>query len=289
MAKLIMCIGLQGSGKSFWAARQDAIVVNKDSIRAILETQGWVWSREAEKDVIAQRDKLIIGALKEGKDVISSDTNLAPKHQNRLKQLATQNHAKFEIKDFRGVPIEVCIERDSKREGKDQVGRDVIVKMAVQFLNYTPPVPKFAPYVRQDGLPEAIICDLDGTLCNHNGRSPFDYDKCDTDTINLAVDAVLEGINLQGVEIIFMSGREATPICKAKTEQWLMDHGWGNRKLFMRTQGDYRKDNVIKGLLFDTHIRDKFNILFCLDDRSQVVKFYRELGLTVLQVAEGNF
>ena len=30
-------------------------------------------------------------------------------------------------------------------------------------------------------------------------------------------------------------------------------------------------------------------ILFVLDDRSQVVKMWRELGLTCLQVADGNF
>ena len=35
--------------------------------------------------------------------------------------------------------------------------------------------------------------------------------------------------------------------------------------------------------------KDKYNIKYVIDDRNQVVKMWRELGLTVLQVADGNF
>lgn len=287
MAKLTMTLGAPGSGKSTWAAAQaDAVIVNKDSIRAKLTSQGWVWSPENEKDVIKERDRLITFALMEGKDVISDDTNLAPKHQNQLKSLAIKARARFEVKDFRDVPIETCIERDSKRVGKARVGRDVIIKMATTYLNYNEPTPKFEPYTRINGLPYAIIVDLDGTLCIHNGRSPFDYDKCDTDKVNPAVLATIKAME-KSVQIIYMSGRDDS--CRDKTEAWLLDNIGVSYPLYMRKTGDSRKDWIVKGELFDANIRGKHNILFCLDDRTQVVQFWRSLGLTVFQCAEGNF
>lgn len=41
--------------------------------------------------------------------------------------------------------------------------------------------------------------------------------------------------------------------------------------------------------LFDRHARDEYRVLVVLDDRKQVVDMWRSLGLTCLQVAEGNF
>jgi hypothetical protein len=52
---------------------------------------------------------------------------------------------------------------------------------------------------------------------------------------------------------------------------------------------DMRKDSVVKQELFERFVRDKYNISFILDDRQQVVDMWRGLGLTVFQVAEGDF
>jgi hypothetical protein len=57
----------------------------------------------------------------------------------------------------------------------------------------------------------------------------------------------------------------------------------------MRETGDRRKDSIIKKEIFDRHIRDVYNIEFVLDDRNQVVELWRSLGLTCLQVADGDF
>jgi hypothetical protein len=59
--------------------------------------------------------------------------------------------------------------------------------------------------------------------------------------------------------------------------------------LFMRKNGDYRKDAIIKKEIFDNNIRGKFNIDFALDDRNQCCEMWRSLGLTCLQVANGDF
>jgi hypothetical protein len=57
----------------------------------------------------------------------------------------------------------------------------------------------------------------------------------------------------------------------------------------MHAAADMRKDSVVKQELFERFVRDKYNISFILDDRQQVVDMWRGLGLTVFQVAEGDF
>ncbi len=162
--------------------------------------------------------------------------------------------------------------------------------MATTYLNYTEAAPKFAPYAPQDGLPSAIICDLDGTLSlfeKKKHRGPYDASKADEDDVNEAVLATLFAMMSQDFKIIFMSGREDK--FRPQTDTFLKKHNLDNLPLYMRRSGDTRKDWIVKGELLEAHIRGKYNVLFCLDDRDQVVKFYRELGLTVFQVNFGNF
>lgn len=60
-------------------------------------------------------------------------------------------------------------------------------------------------------------------------------------------------------------------------------------ELHMRPAGDRRRDSIVKAELFDRHVRDQYRVLVVLDDRKQVVEMWRSLGLTCLQVAEGDF
>jgi len=57
----------------------------------------------------------------------------------------------------------------------------------------------------------------------------------------------------------------------------------------MRQAGDKRRDSIVKLELFDRHVRDYYDIAFVLDDRQQVVDAWRVIGLTVFQVAPGDF
>ena len=76
---------------------------------------------------------------------------------------------------------------------------------------------------------------------------------------------------------------------RPETTRWLASHKINYIALFMRADGDMRKDNVVKREFFDGYIRGKYNVAFILDDRNQVVELWRSLGLTCLQVADGNF
>lgn len=276
--KLIMCKGLPASGKSTWAKTQNAIRISKDDLRT--ELHNGVWSRENEKEVIKERDKRIIEGLKTS-DVVSDDTNLAPKHQERLKQLARECGAEFEIKYFTDVSLDECLKRDKNRE--NSVGEKVIIGMYDQFLR---PVVQ-APTI-YSGLPTCIICDIDGTLAIKGNRSPFEWHRVGEDSLNLAVADILDSYKHKDVEIIIFSGRDS--ICREETETWLAENNINYHDLFMRAKNDNRKDSIIKRELYDREIKDKFNVLFVLDDRNQVVDMWRkDLGLTCLQVNYGDF
>jgi hypothetical protein len=189
--------------------------------------------------------------------------------------------ADFEVKFF-DEPLEVCIERDLKRP--NSVGEKVIRQMYNQYLK-----PKAAVYTWQpDLLQHIIICDIDGTLAHMKDRGPYDWHKVGNDEVDPIVKNILSKYLYDDTKIFLVSGRDA--VCRPETEAWLEQNGIAYDYLFMRPEGDTRKDNIVKREIFDQEIRDKYNVLFVLDDRDQVVDMWRnEIGLKVLQVAEGKF
>lgn len=280
--------GLPASGKTTFAmqhcAQTGAVRVNKDEIRASLRLHGWVWSQKAEtRDVIPARDRAIRNALENGLDVVVDDTNLMGSHIRDIERLAGEYGADVMIKTF-GVPVDECIRRDALRNGDAHVGEAVIRRMAGALPR---PV---TPYQETPGLPWCVICDLDGTLAlKYPGRDIYDGTLCHKDAPNRPVAFILEHLPFSMVEVIFVSGREDT--WREQTHEFLnqrldIPHP---RQLYMRAAGDRRDDVIVKQELFDQHIRGKFNVLFVLDDRNRVVRMWRALGLTCLQVADGAF
>jgi len=60
-------------------------------------------------------------------------------------------------------------------------------------------------------------------------------------------------------------------------------------KLYMRADGDYRRDDIVKLEMLEKMRYDGYNPVLAVDDRDRVVKAWRNAGLTCLQVREGNF
>jgi predicted kinase len=273
-----MCKGLPASGKSTWSKEQKNLKrINKDDLRSMLDDSRW--SRKNEEFILIARDTIIDFAFRDGYSVIVDDTNLAPKHEENLRYIAKCYGAKFEIKDFTDIPLETCITRDLKRQ--NSVGEKVIRDMYNRYLK-----PKTEPY-NPGNLPKAIICDIDGTLSVMGDRSPFDWEKVGRDAVNSPVDDLLSRYSTYQVKKILVSGRDS--ICRKETEAWLEENDIAYDELFMRPEGDTRKDSIVKKEIFDNNIRDKYNVLFVLDDRNQVVEMWRDLGLNCFQVREGNF
>lgn len=280
MGKLLMLKGLPASGKSTYAKElvetKDYYRVNKDDLRAMVHSSRW--GREREKFILHWRDAIVKDSLGGLKNVVVDDTNFAPKHEAALRVIAEVHKADFEVKFF-DTPLEVCIERDLKRPVS--VGARVIMQMYNQYLK-----PATAIYEAPNGKPRAVICDIDGTIAHMGERTPYDWHKVGTDNPDKIVIDLLRRFDDR--VIILLSGRDS--ICRPETVKWLSENKVPFNYLFMRPENDNRKDNIVKRELFDNHIRNNFNVEFVLDDRNQVVSMWRnEIGLKVLQVAEGDF
>lgn len=277
--KLIMLKGLPGSGKSTYAIQYckdhpDTVRVNKDSIRRMMGK----WSKQKEKLVLFVRDHLIIEALKANYNVIVDDTNFDPKHEAVFRTLAEGTMSEFEEIKF-DTPLKECIDNDLKRE--HSVGEKVIRRMYNQYL-----APKVYKPFYDPSLQKVIICDLDGTIALHTGRSPYDTAKCDTDVVNLVVSDLLLRYNER---LIFVSGRDEE--FRPQTVEWLKKNiGYEySYLLFMRPKGDKREDSIVKEEIYNNEIKGKYNVELVLDDRNRVVEMWRRNGLTCFQVAEGDF
>jgi hypothetical protein len=167
-----------------------------------------------------------------------------------------------------------------KRE--NSVGSKVIWRMYHQFLRK----PIERPIDNLD-LPEAIICDIDGTLALHN-RDPFDFDKLESDVVNPIVARIIQSINFcSGAKILLVTGRENKYV--SSTQNWLNKNGIKYDLLLMRATDDTQRDDIVKQEIYEQHIKNRYRILFVLDDRDRVVAFWRSLGVVCLQVADGSF
>lgn len=145
--------------------------------------------------------------------------------------------------------------------------------------------------MKKEALPKAIICDLDGTLAHLGDRSPYDASTAEKDLINMPIANIIEVYDhqkLYDISLILISGREAKS--RPATVRWLKKYKITHYKaLHLRKDGDLRKDFIIKKEIYEKHVKDIYDVLFVLEDRDQVVKMWREIGLTCLQVAYGNF
>lgn len=293
--------GIPASGKSTFAndwVRKDPLNrarVNRDDIR--FATFGsYELPPELENTVTKIEHAMIEALLKAGKSVVIDNMNLRPKYIKPYLQLAEKYDAVVLHKDF---PIELkdALARNAARDRK--VPEDALERIFKTFVkkgSFLPfPVLEAAAasggklYVPDTTKPTAILLDVDGTAMKMSPeRGPFEWHNVLLDTVNEPVVAAVVALQEAGHKIIVMSGRDE--ICKADTRLQLEEAGIVIEDIFMRPNGDQRKDNIIKDELFDAHVRHNYNILFALDDRDQVVDHYRrELGLTVFQVDYGNF
>lgn len=293
--KLLMLTGLPGSGKTTYAKLIEHDPsnfpmlwkrVNKDDIRKDLKATGWEWSHNSEEDVIRERDKRIITCLIAGWSVISDDTNFAAKHKVRLEQIARECGADFMTKHI-DTPVEECIIRDALRPADTRVGEVVIRKMAGQYGLL--PTSLTAERVVPDAkLPPAVICDLDGTLSlfkEKGHRGPYDASKADEDDCNPVVYDIIDTFKFEkGYTVIYLSGREST--YRQQTMRFMVNNNCPYGPLFMRAEGDKRKDSIVKLELFDNNVRGKYDVKFVLDDRPSVLRMWQSIGLVTLAVGD---
>lgn len=298
MSTLWLTRGLPASGKTTWAkgwVAEDPASrarINRDDFRAMMfDRPDYSWPQES---AVTEASRTAVKALlAAGRDVVADDMNLRPKYVREWVRFARANGAEVQIAEFH-VTVDESVERDSLRERV--VGESAIRRMAEKYTRkgQLQPIPDetftevtVEPYVAKPGSIPAIIVDIDGTLAIHGDRSPYDLDRCHEDAPNLAVIEAAQAAARDEVQVIYCSGREDR--VREITAEWLSKHVGVAGPLYMRAADDKRKDSVVKRELFDVHIRDKYDVRYVLDDRNQVVEMWRSLGLTVFQVAEGDF
>ena len=143
----------------------------------------------------------------------------------------------------------------------------------------------------------AILVDLDGTLCNvehrvhHVKAKPKNWkafnEAMDQDESYFWCIELIAAMRARGYKTYFVTGRDEN--FREMTEAWLKRHNVAHDGLYMRAANDFREDSDVKEELYLGKIEKHAQVLFVVDDRKSVVEKWRELGLTCLQCAPGDF
>ena len=275
-------------------------------------------------------NKRFCKALEFSHDIILDNMNIRPryiretlsyiKHYGRLEEVVI-TFGKYTNN------LEKCLQLNEKRPKEEQVPEDAIrkcyqtykankkeiVKISEALTSRSPefyesiPEPKYIPrYCKfaiepynfkedenteaSERKPIAFIFDIDGTLAAHN-RSPYDYVKCETDSVIEANYNVLKALWDCGYGIISMSGRPEKDNngvnIRKLTQLWLEENNIPYDKLFMRKEGDSRSDDIVKYELFNENVRYDYKVEGVFDDRLRVIGMWEELNIPVFNVNNG--
>ena len=150
-------------------------------------------------------------------------------------------------------------------------------------------------------MKKIVIVDIDGTISKVGERlkflkqSPKDWDSFYADSFqDEPIKPIIElvwHLYRAGHKIVFCTGRRES--CREKTRQWLdkyFDYPISVCcNILMRPDNDHRHDTEVKPELLEEAGISLDSIAFVFEDRNSMVQKWRELGLTCLQVADGDF
>lgn len=315
MKKLIITVGISGSGKSTWAHSMfkmypdNVRIINRDKIRELLfgfteETATDYYLRKdltkLEKEVTTQEDLLIEGFLASNKTVIVDATHLKREYIERFKYW----NVTTELKIFQ---IQIADASKRLEDRKRGISKHILQKQFNQFGNLlaqlnSKPVNFETSSIEGDvDKPPCVIFDIDGTLAHNNGkRSPYDWAKVGRDTPDFATSFIFKCLEdfknamnttvytplVAPPKLIICTGRDV--VCLAETTDWLNSNELYYDKVYIREHNDMRPDWIVKEEMW-REISKKYNIIGMFDDRQQVVRRARALGLKVFNVANNLF
>ena len=308
MPKIKILVGCPGSGKSTYATN----MIENDgdhgaaTVRVSQDDQGKTGHME-----IFER------ALNNRQDIIVDRMNFDKAQRNRYLDPAKKAGYETKIVVFH-VPLQTCLDRANARENHPTIKDSATASKAINFFfsayervsDDEADVVERKGWVGEQGL-QAVICDLDGTLCNvehrrHFVRPPEGVKKnwpaffagIKDDTVNVACAKLLEGMAWAGYQIVYCSGRGDNE--RKATVEWLERFKLDKfadgattfqpkAPLYMRGRHDSRRDDIVKEIILDFEILTRYKPVFMIDDRDQVVAMWRKRGFTCLQIDYGDF
>jgi predicted secreted acid phosphatase len=145
----------------------------------------------------------------------------------------------------------------------------------------------------------AIIVDLDGTLCNSQHVSGFtdyngivNWDAWVEATAHASVNEwcrdIVQSFANDGYMILFLTARAGTEQHRKITEDWLKNYGLGHiqYELIMRGKMDRRPDYIVKEEIYNSQIAPYHQVSFALDDKKAICDMWRKIGVPALHCAD---
>lgn len=146
----------------------------------------------------------------------------------------------------------------------------------------------------------AIIFDIDGTLADVSHRVHHLDGEKDWKSFHGAMfddppvpavaalartmhKAARAGLGIDAVLIV--TARHDDPAYEQMTREWLELHDIPYDKLYMRRDADTRRDHLVKADILQTILDDGYEPILAVDDRPEVVRMWRDHGITTLQCA----
>lgn len=137
-----------------------------------------------------------------------------------------------------------------------------------------------------------ILFDVDGTLANLSHRLPFIkngsrdwhsfFATVGEDSPIAEVIDVLDALWHRGQDTVFLvSGR--SDVCRKETIEWLEKYDIPYDGLFMRAEGDYRPDTVVKQEMLQEIRGMGYDPWLAVEDRQRLARMWRSEGLLCLQ------
>lgn len=146
-------------------------------------------------------------------------------------------------------------------------------------------------------VPSTVIVDIDGTLADISHRRHFVETKpknwaafeklAHLDPVHEHIAEVVRMMYDYGWTVLIVSGRGEQQ--RTTTIDWLWSNQISHHGVYMRAKLDYRADDIVKSEILDMILASGRTPTLVLDDRDRVVKMWRDRGLKVIQVAEGDF
>lgn len=147
----------------------------------------------------------------------------------------------------------------------------------------------------------AIICDVDGTLCDVRGIRHFverppgaERFRADFARFHSASEdcppfprvlTLLNSVDSAGYAIVIVTAREAR--WADLTERWLDRHSVPRTEVLTRRDLDYRADAVVKGEIC-IEIQSRYSAQLAIDDREDILRVWAAASIPLVQVDDAG-